>query len=96
MKYKFFFILLLVSVAAASANAQITHKHHFRSQTQIGSGISPSEAFRLRHIKQDLRKDYVRAKMNDGRIGPLERRHLQRERKQIRRAQLRFKANGRL
>lgn len=95
MKYKFLFIVLLLSVAAITVNAQVNHRGHLRAQTNIRAGISPAEAFRLRHLKQDLRRDYLRAKMNDGRIGPMERRHLLQEKRKMRRAEFRFRHNGR-
>lgn len=93
MKYKILFIVLLLSAAAISVNAQVNHRSHVRAQTQIRAGISQGEAFRLRHMKQDLRRDYLRAKMNDGRIGPLERRHLLQEKRKIHRAEFRFRLN---
>jgi hypothetical protein len=95
MKYKILFIVLLLSVAAIIVNAQVNHRGHLRTQTQIRAGISQGEAFRLRHMKQDLRRDYLQAKTNDGRIGPLERRHLLQEKRKMHRAEFRFRNNHR-
>jgi hypothetical protein len=93
MKTKFFLIVtLLLSIAALSADAQI-RQHRSFNRPGINNGISRAEAFRLRNMKTDLRRDYLRAKMNDGRIGPLERRHLKQERRQLRRTEFRFRNN---
>jgi len=95
MKYKLFLIVtLLLSIAAFSADAQI-RQHRPLNHPGINNGISRAEAFGLRHMKTDLRRDYLRAKMNNGRIGPLERRHLKQERKQLRRAEWRMRHNRR-
>ncbi len=95
MKYKFILIAtLLLFISAFSVQAQLRGRH-FAPSPGINDGITRGEAFRLRAMKADLRRDYVRAKLNDGRIGPLERRHLKQERRQIRRAEFRFRNNGR-
>jgi hypothetical protein len=93
MKYKFFLIVtLLLSVSAFNAEAQVrSHRPYIRPG--INNGISRAEAFRLHHMKADLRRDYLRAKMNNGRIGLLERRHLKQERRQLRRTEFRFRNN---
>ncbi|MFN5135323.1 MAG: hypothetical protein ACK5DG_08390 [Chitinophagaceae bacterium] len=95
MKTKLFLIVtLLLSILVINADAQIRQQRSF-NRPGISNGISRAEAFRLRHMKADLRRDYLRAKMNNGRIGPLERRHLKQERKQLRRAEWRMRHNRR-
>jgi hypothetical protein len=94
MKYNIILMLTFVlTIIAATSQAQHNPRIKVRTQTHVGTGINPREAFYLRQMKADLRRDYVRAKMNDGRIGPLERRHLQQERRQVHRAELRFRYN---
>jgi hypothetical protein len=93
MKTKLFLIVtLLLSILVINADAQIRHQRPF-NRPGINNGLSRAETFRLRHMKADLRRDYLRAKMNNGRIGPLERRHLKQERRQLRRAEIRFRNN---
>lgn len=95
MKTKFFLIAtLLLIIAFVGAEAQI-RSHRSSNRPGISNGITRTEAFRLRNMKQDLRRDYMLAKINDGRIGPLERRHLTMERKQLRRAEWRMRHNRR-
>jgi hypothetical protein len=93
MKFKLFLIItLLLSVPVTYSYAQKNHRH-YHNRPGINNGITKTEAFRLRHMKADLRRDYVRAKLNDGRIGPLERRHLLQERRQLKCAEFRFRNN---
>jgi hypothetical protein len=86
-------VTLLLSILVINADAQI-RQHRSFNRPGINNGLSRTEAFRLRHMKADLRRDYLRAKMNDGRIGPLERRHLKQERRQLRRTEFRFRHNS--
>jgi type II secretory pathway predicted ATPase ExeA len=93
MKYKLLLIVtLLLSISVLNAEAQLRGPRPYM-RPGINNGITRVEAFRLRNMKQDLRRDYLRAKLNDGRIGPLERRQLKQERRQLRRAEFRFRNN---
>lgn len=93
MKYKLFLIVtLLLAITSFNADAQI-RGHRPNMRPGINNGITRAEAFRLRNMKADLRRDYLRAKLNDGRIGPMERRNLKQERRQLRRAEFRFRNN---
>ena len=85
-------VTLLLSILVINADAQI-RQHRSFNRPGINNGLSRTEAFRLRHMKADLRRDYLRAKMNNGRVGPLERRHLKQERRQLRRTEFRFRHN---
>jgi hypothetical protein len=94
MKTKLILILtLFLSIAAFSAEAQIKTNRQFNYRHGIGNRLTRAEAFRLNNMKQHLRRDYLRAKCNNGRIGPLERRHLKQERRQLRRTEFRFRNN---
>jgi hypothetical protein len=93
MKYKLILIVtLFLSITALSSQAQI-RSQRFNNRPGINNGLTRPEAFRLRHMKADLRRDYVRAKLNDGRIGPLERRHLKMEQRQLKRTEFRLRHN---
>jgi hypothetical protein len=93
MKTKpFLIVTLLLSIMVSSADAQVRQQRPI-NRPGINNGLTRAEAFRLRNMKADLRRDYLRAKLNDGRIGPLERRHLKQERRELRRKEVRFRNN---
>ncbi|MBX9783370.1 MAG: hypothetical protein K2X48_08770 [Chitinophagaceae bacterium] len=95
MKYKLLLIAtLLLSISAFNAEAQVrSHRTYIRPG--ITNGTSRAEAFRLRQDRRHLRRDVIRFKRNDGRIGPLERRHLRRERRHLKRERFFFQHNRR-
>jgi hypothetical protein len=89
MKTKLLFLFLLFASLAITATAQVRQQNQRQHQ---GSGnhfrqgkITKGEAFLLHRQKQHIRHDFRIAKRNDGKIGPLERKHLKREMKQYKR-----------
>ncbi len=87
MKTKLFLAAILFIAISFAAEAQPApgqfnrHRHH---GIQNGS-ITPGEAYKLHRQKKHIRRDIAAAKLNDGRIGPLERRHIKKEQHQFRR-----------
>lgn len=54
--------------------------HHFQDRR-----ITKREAAKLKMERRDIKRDRRRALANDGKIGPLERRHIRRDKKVLRR-----------
>ena len=76
-------IVLLLGVGIGSASAQVGDRA-FRERQRIGAGVRSGqltrpEAYRLGREQRNIHNDIRRYRMNDGRIGPRERRHIRRE-----------------
>lgn len=89
MKTKLLFLLLLITGLALTTSAQVRQQHqrqhhgygnHFRK-----GKITKGESMLLQRQKQHIRHDLRIAKGNDGKIGPMERKHLRKEMKQYKR-----------
>lgn len=91
MKTKLLFLFLLIAGLSITASAQVRQQHQ-RQHRGYGNNfrqgkITKGEDFLLHRKKQHIRRDFRIAKGNDGKIGPLERKHLKREMKQYKRKQ---------
>jgi hypothetical protein len=89
MKTKLLFLFLLIAGLSITASAQVRQQHQ-RQQHGYGNHfrkgkITKGEAVLLHRQKQHIRHDLRIAKGNDGKIGPMERKHLKREIKQYKR-----------
>lgn len=89
MKTKLLFLFLLFAGIALTAPAQVAQQqqrkqHGYGNHFRNGK-ITKGEAVLLHRQKQHLRHDLRIAKTNDGKIGPVERKHLKREMKQYKR-----------
>jgi hypothetical protein len=91
-------IMLLMGVAVSSASAQTIggkarHERH-RIAGGVRSGeLSRPEAYRLTREQRNIHKDIRRAKMNDGHVGPRERKHIRHEQRKASRHIHRAKHN---
>lgn len=82
-----FFILLFTGIgitASAQADQQKLRQHRYGHHVRQGK-ITKGEAIHLQKKKQHIRRDVRMAKRNDGKIGPMERKHIRREMKQYKR-----------
>lgn len=96
MKTKIVLLLaIILSASAYKADAQLKQRPYAYRPGLQQRNITPGEAFRLRHDQRHLRRDAIRFKRNDGRIGPLERRHLKKERRHLKRERFFFQHNRR-
>lgn len=97
MKTKFLFLAVLFSMITLFTQAQRGHQPRCnRPGIGMGKGqITKEEAFYLHKKQHQLRKDRRMALMNDGRIGPMEHRQLQQDRRQLKRAKFIAMHNGR-
>lgn len=89
MKTRLFLFALMITsfslIAAAQPGRNLAQRKHLHQGISRGS-ITRGEAIYLKRQQMHVRKDVRRARLNDGRIGPLERRHINRERKHLRRS----------
>lgn len=97
MKTKFLFLAVLFSMITLFSQAQRGHQPRCnRPGVTMGKGkITKGEAMYLHRKQHQLRKDRRMALMNDGRIGPMERRQLQKDRRHLKRATYIAMHNGR-
>ncbi len=89
MKTKLLFLFLLFAGIGVTASAQVRpqqlRKHHDYGNNFRQGKITKGEALFLHRKKQHIRHDILVAKRNDGKIGPMERKHIRREMKQYKR-----------
>ena len=93
-------IMLLLGVAVTSADAQTIRGKARHERHRIAAGVrsgelSRPEAYRLSREQRHIRKDVRRAKLNDGHIGPRERKHIRHEQRKASRHIYRAKHNRR-
>ncbi|MBK8088000.1 MAG: hypothetical protein IPK31_08675 [Chitinophagaceae bacterium] len=80
------FILLFAGISiTASAQVKQTRKHHAYGHHLRQGKITKGEAIHLQKKKQHIRRDIRMAKRNDGKIGPMERKHIRKEMRQYKR-----------
>ena len=89
MKTKLLFLFLLFAGIGVSTSAQV-RPQHLRKHPGYGNNfrqgkITKGEALFLHKRQQHIRHDIRIAKRNDGKIGPMERKHIRREMKQYKR-----------
>jgi hypothetical protein len=89
MKTKLLFLFLLIAGLGITASAQATKQHqrqHNGSGNHFRKGkIKKGETLFLHRQKQHIHHDLRIAKGNNGKISPMERKHLKREMKQYKR-----------
>jgi len=81
------FILLFAGIgitASAQTDQQKLRQHRYGHHAGQGR-ITKGEAIHLQRKKQHIRRDVRMAKLNDGKIGPMERKHIRREMRQYKR-----------
>jgi hypothetical protein len=83
MKTKLLFLFLLFAgigiTASAQTGRQQLHQHHGYGNHFRQGKITKGEALFLHKRQQHIRHDIRMAKRNDGKIGPMERKHIRRE-----------------
>ncbi len=89
MKTKLLLLLIVVTAFSFSASAQATRTHVYARTGYArnhNGNITKGEARFLRHKRHHIQREVKLAKMNDGKIGPMERKHIRKDMKQYRRA----------
>lgn len=98
MRIKFIIALLVLLFTGAELMAQPIARFQ-RAVVPPGirqGAITPGEARQLRQMRTHIRRDIRVARGNDGRIGPLEGRHIRREIQQYKRQRNRALHNRRM
>lgn len=88
MKTKLLLFILLFAGIGITASAQTDQQkvRQHRYGHHVGKErITKGEAIHLQKKKHHIRHDVRMAKRNDGKIGPMERKHIRREMKQYKR-----------
>jgi len=84
MKTKLLLLFILFAGLGITASAQVRKHQAYGHHVRQGK-ITKGEAIHLQKKKQHIRHDVRMAKRNDGKIGPMERKHIKREMKQYKR-----------
>ncbi len=80
----FFTLLSFTAINASAQNQRGFYDENQRIRQGIASGqLTVAEAARLNAQKTQLRREAIRYKTNDGRIGPLERADLRRDNRRL-------------
>lgn len=81
--------IALFSIIGLSATAQnnlsLRDENRRINQGIVSGELTPREAGRLKFQEAHLRREAIRFKMNDGKIGPVERRKLERDNRRLNR-----------
>lgn len=89
MKTKLLLLFILFAGIGITASAQVrqsqARKHQAYGHHVRQGKITKGEAIHLQRKKQHIRHDVRMAKRNDGKIGPMERKHIRKEMKQYKR-----------
>lgn len=98
MKTKIFIATMILFAATFTASAQSNktlkdENRHIRQGVRSGE-LTNRETVRLKKQEAKLKREAVRAKTNDGHIGPVERRKLRRDEKRLDRNIRRQKHDG--
>jgi hypothetical protein len=73
------FFSIVIGSATAQGNPGLRDESRRIRRGVVSGQLTPAEAIRLNEQKRALRAEALRYKLNDGRIGPLERADLRRD-----------------